>query len=202
MSFGEIDSASAGLSPQSIGIDWLHVLSLGVIPHALANWIWDYLLANPYAVQGPMASVTELGVARLRAGLFDWYGREDAADRKHTRVQQFLPSMIGTDSNRKFALHGAEANGFLKYANDLLRERGQVLGNKRPHYEACLGSLVRIVDSIYDNPHRYPALAMQQFVNDTCTHLHALEQLGLVTIPKHHMLIEMASRPLVDERFQ
>lgn len=80
-------SEATRVSPQSLGIDWLHTLSLGVFPHFLGYLVWAMFDKNVFGTPGPFSSVFELSVSRIRAELFEWYRREQAANRARTRVQ-------------------------------------------------------------------------------------------------------------------
>lgn len=192
-----IFSEVAGVGPQTIGIDWLHTLSLGVMQTVLSNLVWALLNANIYRVVGPVSSVVELGVARMRQELFDFYVAEQAQGRVHCRVQQFLPSMIGSNAERKLALHAAETNGFLHFGAFLLDRHGSALGTSLQPYNNAIRSLLKILGLIREHPRVFPLEDAQSFVDAVITHMRALDTLNIAKKPKHHFLIEMAGRSLV-----
>lgn len=185
-----------GLGIDALGIDWLHTLSLGVFPTTLAHFVWALFDANAWGVPGGAASVLELSVARMRAELFQWYSSEQKAGRTHTRVQQLLPSLFGSRQEHALKLHGSECNGFLFFSLFLLERYGESLGAKKAMYQDALGSLANILTAIKRYPRAVPVRAMQEFVDNVCQHVRAAGALGIPMKPKHHFLIEMASRPL------
>lgn len=188
---------ATGMSPLSLGIDWLHTLSLGVFQVTLQHVIWDLLEANIYNIGGPFSSVFELGVARLRQDLFRWYQTEQAQGRVHTRVQQFVPSMLGSATDKQFKLHASETNGFLHFSMTLLDTHGASLGRKHSLYKDAVGSMVKVCELIKRFPRRLPPREMQLFTDSVITHMRALEKLEIRPKPKHHFMLEMASRWLV-----
>ena len=102
-----------GLTIQSVGIDWMHTISLGVVHVLMQNLVWALIGADAWRVGGPFQNALELSVGRLRGELFEWYREEQAANRDHSRVQQMLPSLFGTRSEPAFKFKAAESNGFL-----------------------------------------------------------------------------------------
>lgn len=185
---------ATGIGPQSLGVDWLHTLALGVFQVALAHLFWALISANAWQVQGGSAAILELSVAKLRAELFAWYGTEQKAGRNHCRVQQLLPSMFGSQSAPTLKLHGAETNGMLYFAEHVLKKRGAALGAQLPAYQNAVGSLVLVLNTIREHPQRVPAPAIQKFIGAVGLHLRSLRQLGINCKPKHHSLMEMAAR--------
>jgi hypothetical protein len=184
---------ATGLGPRKIGLDWLHILSLGIIQILLMNLIWDLVTSNVFGFDGSAQNVFELTIHRLKGHLTRWYNSEATEGRLHTRVQQPIPTMFGTNSARKFALHGAETNGFLKFCFAALR-RWTGLGPKQQHYFDGCGALVTIVDLIREHPRvMEPPIAMA-FVNAVAALFRASEVLEIQHVPKHHFLAEMARR--------
>ena len=187
-------SRETTLSPENLGVDWLHTISLGIAQAWLAYLVWDLLLANVFDLHGRAADRLELGVARMRELLFSWYTEESAAGREHTRARKFTPLTIGTNKKRKFAMYGAETNSFVAFAAVLLVRFGNKLGAKARFHRAACRSLNALIDAIRTYPKMFPAAAIQKFCNDTKEHLWAVKKLGISPKPKHHFLIEMAGR--------
>ena len=184
-------SEETGVDVGSLGVDWMHSISLGVMQHLLAHLVWSLITANVWNIPGPTQNVLELSVARLRAELFAWYG---AGGKGYTRVQQLLPSMLGTSDAKALKLHASETNGFLAFSKELLDRYGEALQEARRPYTVAVDSLLRIVQSIARYPRAYPAAAMQAFVDDGCLHLQSIRELGVGVQTKHHMLLEHAGR--------
>ena len=60
---------ATGVSVQNIGIDWLHILSLGVIQLFLMNLIWDLVHSNVMNITGSMQNVFEITINRIKGEL-------------------------------------------------------------------------------------------------------------------------------------
>ena len=69
------------------------------------------------------------------------------------------------------------------------------MGTARSAWSEAVHTLIRIIAAIKQHPMRFPAVAMQRFVDDVSLHLRSLSRLGIAPKPKHHFLIEMAARP-------
>ena len=104
------------MSIDSVCIDWLHTVSLGIFRHVLGCFVWLLIDENVWGVGGSADARKELSMAQCRAMLFDWYAAEDRAERPHTRVQALTLGMLSHRNRPELTLHGAEANGFLRFA--------------------------------------------------------------------------------------
>lgn len=182
------------MSPQSLGIDWLHTLSLGVVPHLLGYLAWALFDKNVFGIPGPFSSVFELSVSRIRAELFEWYRQEQSAGRSRTRVQQILPSMFGTSTDRQLKLHAPECNNFLVFSKVLLGKYGRQLRDQWPLWQAAVDSLLDIYRIIKEYDRKIPFEEMNKFIEAVCLHMRTLPKLGVPYKPKHHFLVEMAGR--------
>ena len=188
---------STGLSANNIGLDWLHILSLGIIQSLLMWLLWDGVNVNVYGIQGSAQAIFELTVLRIKGELEAFYQDESRSGRHHTRVQAFVPALFGTNSARAFRLHGAETNGFLRFFVTVL-PRWVKLGLKLPHYVEGVRSLVGIIDAIREFPRQMPTAVEMEFVNNVAAICRACSVLGIQATSKHHFLQEMAGRSLPD----
>jgi hypothetical protein len=184
-----------GVSLESLGIDWLHSLSLGSFQHYLAYLVWALLLADPWNLRGPMASKAELGIVALRSELWSWYSSESSVGRNWTRIQGITVGMLGTHDDPHLKLHGSETNGFLMFARELLRKHGYKLGLTLPAHTKALDSLVSIYEAIKRHPaNNFSPPEVQHFCDDVCQHFQSIRLLQIPFKPKHHMLMEQAAR--------
>jgi len=188
--------AETGLSPWSLGLDWLHCFSLGVFQVWLCSLIADLLAANAWRCNaGSALADFEMGIARLREELFSWYASEGRAGRMHTQVQKLVPTMLGSPAKPEFNLHGSETNSFLGFAvTVLLPKYGALLGARRKPHEVAGVSLLSMLTAIRENPVSFPVAAQQRFCDDVHRHMWALSALAVDPRPKHHFMIEMAGR--------
>jgi hypothetical protein len=186
-------SPATGVGLKNIGLDWLHILSLGVFQCFCLVLVWDAITANIYNVAGTFQNVFEITVGRMKNELWQWYSDEAALGRNHTRCQQLLPAMFGRNTARKFALHGSETNGFLHFCAKWLDRCGK-LDARLPHYRAGIASLITIYSLIKRYPRKLPAEAQMEFVEAVALHLRACSTLDVQVVSRHHFLVEMAGR--------
>ena len=101
---------------------------------------------------------------------------------------------FGTQKKKKCRMHGAATTGFLYFAVFLLTTHGHHLGRMQGVYRQGLDTLVAIQDAIKAFPGKFPDVAKIKFAQHVSDHLEAVVALGMGNKPKHHMLIELASR--------
>ena len=154
-------SLATGVTPENtICVDWLHNLSLGVFKDFLGAAVNKVIHTdNVYRQAGTLAMVTSLSVTRLQSELFAFYRLEAREHRVHTRVQHMESNCFGKPDSPCCNLHGAEVNGFLSFvANALLRKPG--ISNPEPWLRlACL--LDRIKNLIHEHKFNFSASAIQ-----------------------------------------
>ena len=70
-------SSESGVSIDSIAVDWLHTLSLGVFQHLLGAFVWNFVEADSFHVnQTTKQARLDLSVAQIRNQLFDLHKAE------------------------------------------------------------------------------------------------------------------------------
>ena len=184
-----------GVTLDTVGIDWLHALSLGVMQEILGFLIWRLFTANAFRVPGVASNVADLSLQALRQALGEWYSSEARAGIQHTRIENITMGMLGSAAAPSCDLHGAETNGMLAFAHGFLLPRfGHLLGADRKHFVAGIGSLVTILAIIRKYPRVVPPRDVQQFCDEVLAHLRAAQAINLALKPKHHILMEMGAR--------
>ncbi len=183
------------LGPENIGLDWLHIISLGVAQVFLMHMVWCAIHCNVYGLQGTtFQSRFEGTVGRMKNDLKAFYTSEAAQGRGHNQVQQLLPQMFGTNTARAFRLHAAETNGFLFFADAWLPQCG-AMGPRLVQYQSGVNALVRIVNAIRRYPRKMPAETQMDFVAAVAQHFRACKELNeFKPASKHMFLAEMAGR--------
>ena len=113
----------------------------------------------------------------------------------HTKIENLTVGMLGTEGDPECRLYGAQTNGMLQFAHDVLLPKfGHKIGRKLPDYQAAVSSLVRMLGVIRRHRRVVPTQGIQQFCDDVTTHIRALQRLGIPYKPKHHIMMEMAVR--------
>ena len=185
---------ATGIEPRNIGIDWMHVISLGIAQVVLAFFIWALIDVNVYVIAGGAAEIQELTIVRLGHDLDTWYEAEHRRGREHCRVQNLLVSLLGTASKPTFKYHAAETNGVLHFCVALARRFAIKLGASARWWTQALSSLEQIVELIHECKTVFPLGKQQLFCDQICLHLAACKRLMLPLKPKHHMLVELGGR--------
>ncbi len=183
---------------QSVGIDWMHTVCLGVLQFLLWALVWALFLKNPFNFQGAGLAVTELSFTRLRTALFAWYEEEEKAGRKHTRPQQLTSTFFGSRTQFGCKLHAAETLGFARFMLYCFLPRyGVCLRDSAPLFLLALSSVVGLADLVKLHPRVFPPSAQQEFCEHVAVHIRTVKLLGIYCRPKHHFLIELAGRCMV-----
>jgi hypothetical protein len=192
-----LNPEKTGIGLHTIGVDWMHTISLGVSQMVLGHLVWAFIGANVFQIPGTAPNVLELTVVRLREALFAFYKSEMREGRNHTRVQQLAPSMFGASAScPECKLHASETNGFLFFAKAFVEQRGACLGASEVLWKEAISALCRIISIISEYPRVLPKPVQQEFVACVAQHMRAIRGLRIHTKPKHHFLIEMAGKPL------
>lgn len=136
--------AALGVTPASLGIDWLHVLSLGVLKYVLAEFCMRLFEANVYRVDGPFETRMERSVLIMKSELDAWYTAEQLAGRSHTQIQALVPGMFGSRAAPRLGLHGSETNHFFLFCG-VLCSRFQLLLPSSLTWMTVFSSMTRIL---------------------------------------------------------
>ena len=151
--------------------------------------------ANAFGMPGTSTNKTDMNFAALRQALGAWYTAESTKGRNHTRIPNLRPATFGKMSNPECRTQGAQTNGLLLFAFDvLLPKYGHVLQGDRSAYQDAVGSLVRIMGIIRSHKKLVPPAVIQAFCDDVLLHMRSLQKLGISNKPKHHMLMHMGVR--------
>lgn len=173
-------------------VDWLHCLSLGVFGFYIVFVVQEMFAANPWNSPGTGEARKALNLLHLKADLFAWYGREEAAGRVHgSRVQGLTLGMFVGDCG----LHGSEANAFLRFLVEYIQRFEAQVQRAREMIRGGI-ALLEILDVIKGYPELVPPAVVQEFVHNAKLHIQFCAAVGLPLRPKHHQLLEMGCRIL------
>jgi hypothetical protein len=128
----------------SVSIDWLHTLSLGIFQDFVGTLIQALIDQNAWQIPASTADERRrLSISRLQAGLFKFYADQARRGILFTAVQRLDEGMFGTRDQPKCKLHGAETNGVLAYCAVLIKNFRAVL-NAADIWERVCKSLLRM----------------------------------------------------------
>ena len=186
----------SGINMRSFAVDWLHCFSLGLFPHFLGHLVNRLLDADCFRIKPGPGLRMEAGVVHLRHQLALWYKQEHEAGRRHTKVQALVKGMLKVRGEPFLGLHGAECNGFLRFAaQHLLPKYGECLGPDRNLWQQGLDQLVEILNICYSPPGRLAAATCRRFCTCVASHIRLSTKLEIGCRPKHHEAMEMGARP-------
>ena len=184
-----------GVTLFAMVVDWLHCLSLGVFQYVLGNLWWELLKANAFNLAHTGATLHENGVAALKSRLWAWYKEETRQGRNHTRMEVLTLSMFGSSDAPQLHLHGAETNAALRFScGALLPQVGKCLGGREAHYKVAIESCLAILELIRAHQQTMKPAIAQEFSEHVVAHLRSLKHLGISAKPKHHALMELATK--------
>ena len=189
--------AATGIDIDSIAIDWLHTLSLGVYQHLLGGFLWALVSVDAFDVKQTTALARlELSVAQIRSQLFNWYRSEYQEGCEHSKVQSLVSGMLGTEARPHLRLHGAETNGFLKFAAKHLAPSYCGYLDQGAKWSELLSNALELLDLIRDTSalRKMPGPGTVRFCNIISHHMAVFPELGQYCRPKHHLWMEMGAR--------
>jgi hypothetical protein len=129
-----IFAAELGTSPgQTLGVDWLHCLSLGVFKPYCSYTIHCLVAVNAWGLDNALTeeSKTLLSLRQLCVELKAWYREEEKAGHNPTKIGELTPSMIGSADEFTLSTKGSETNHLLRFlAQYLLPKYGHKLENQ------------------------------------------------------------------------
>ena len=117
-----------GISVDTIALDTLHTLHLGIMNRFVCFALWQLLLssawAEPDAPEGarPTVAQLELKILRLRSALWIWYSERHADHplENLTRLQNLTMGMLGSVQDQVLKAKGAETKALLLFTLDQL----------------------------------------------------------------------------------
>ena len=112
----------------------------------------------------------------------------------HTRVQRLKGSMLGPAKSPEMVTFGAQTNGLLMFASDLLVTKGHKLGPSSRLFLRGQEDLVVVLIMIREHRRTMSAFQIQRFCDSAVDHVSVCKSLGMDMRPKHHQMLEMGAR--------
>ena len=134
----------------TVAIDWLHTLSLGIFQDFLGELVNHLIDQNAWQVPGAASVCRKLSVSRLQAGLFAFCSAQRQQGIAYSEVQRLDDTMFGKSGSPKCKLHGAETNGLLQFASTLIAQFEPLFAQPRIWQRTCqaLLRLRRLCDKV------------------------------------------------------
>ena len=188
-------SPEAGLSLDSFAIDWLHCVSLGVIPHACGHYLQELIGGNVFSLLGQV--VLDQSCHHIRHYLDQWYKADGQAGRHHSKLAPLNKGMLERKGQPFLCAFGAECNGFLKFTHDVLLARwGPKLGARHADWKIMIETLLIVLDVCRMRKGKLQPNHIQRYCDAAALHMQAMARLQIPLRPKHHEMLELGCRLL------
>ena len=174
-------------------VDWLHTLSKGVFAFCLGEYYNSVFWANLFRVpHADWDTIVAMSVHRIQHMLKAWYRDQEKHGRNPTRIERLVSGMF---NKKEVTLHASETNHFMVFTHDVIHPQLRHEMDSAEVWDRALGSLMKIYGIISQNGyHNCKNHDIQNFWDAAVIHIRACRELGVELRPKHHMLLEMASR--------
>jgi hypothetical protein len=137
-----------GITPQrSLTVDLLHCIYLGVLLGYCKLVVWHLLLAGKWGRLSTLVETVQYAALRLKHDLETWYSSRHQLDRteKLTRAH-VTAAKVGSSSDPKLRLKGAETYGVFLYLVDVLGADGARWGPEGLRYLEAGASMKRCLE--------------------------------------------------------
>lgn len=160
-----VDTAETGISIETVSIDTMHTLHLGIFQVFLRSFVWRVIEVNAFQVQRGVTEdeLVQLTILQMRGALWAWYAarHRDRPDENLTRLHDLTPKMVGSKRKPRFKAKAAETWGFLLFSQSLAQRFRDCLGETGPLWGEAAGCLIRYIEVCRKSPRVLPASALQ-----------------------------------------
>jgi hypothetical protein len=188
----------AGLTIETLTVDPLHTLHLGVYKDFCQTVLWEMILADAWSTGASnQDTLCQVSVQRIRSQLFDWYKMKRRQDPNELLypLGDLKMTMLGTPNKRCLATKAAETGTLLEFCRDALKSHGlQVLGPLGKTLLAIGEALVNCRNIMRVSPRQMPPELFQGLVDNASRAFNLREASHIPWIPKWHLFIHMAHR--------
>jgi hypothetical protein len=189
--------AICGVSVETLAIDALHTLNLGVYKSFCQAAIWQCIEADVWKIGTPNAEVLlSLSCGRLKQDLLAWYRRQrrDAPHVPLYEISDFTPSMVGTHAHKCLATKAAETGTLVHFCRDLVAEHRARLGVKGVALLAVGNSLHALQVLMRESPRRLSAEQAQGMVDHAKAAAATRAAADVPFSPKWHLMLHLVSK--------
>ena len=189
-----IFSEALGVGVESMAIDVMHAVHLGVMQRFCSAFLWACLQMNVFEVPARTANERRAGACLIiKEQLQRFYGDYRRRHGKSlTEISDFVPGMLGLLRKPKLKLKAAETWSFLLYIHDSIHSRyGDKLGPNRGVWTRATDSLVEWMWIIQREGPQLSISAHDGLCECVRLHLASLKRLCISLIPKHHIWIHL-----------
>lgn len=159
-----------GVSVQSLAVDSLHALNLGVFMVFVSKALWTCLQNNVYRL--PTGSTSEkerllVGVMRMRTDLWNFYKlyKSKHPDQDVCEVEDLTLGMLGSPDDGHVAAKAAETKYLVLFATWLLKAYQNNIPDPKPLIE--LGeTFARLIEIMHSEPPRFkPGIVQESYLS-------------------------------------
>jgi hypothetical protein len=189
-----IFSRRSGITPESICIDELHTLHLGVFQDYIGAVVWALFDTDVWNMREGLTddSYHQKAALRLKAELFAWYRKTRKLNPEKPLYQMgdLQLTMLGTRDKPGISAKAAESGTLLAFAFDLAKLYRLVL----PHGSALVGAgeaLMKYMEVTRSSELRLSTSARQNLADAIVRFVTLRESAGVLFKPKCHLMVHM-----------
>ena len=187
-----------GVSIETLTIDPLHCLHLGVYKDYCQTVIWSLILADAWDTRATnQDTLCQVSVQRCRSQLFEWYKMKHKRDPDEAlyKLQDLRLTMLGAPLHQTLATKAAETGTLIEFCRDAMQSHGLVkLGTVGKMLLAVGDSLVRCRNVMRSSQKVMSPQELQTLVDNATRAFSLREQAGIPWAPKWHMFLHMCHR--------
>ena len=186
------------LSPDTLCVDEMHTMHLGVFAHFVAHALWRVVVADVWQLRqdrsAEAGNVANFGVIKER--LWKWYKASKVLERDGgTPVYELTHfDMLSIGGSAAPALSGpkaAETGSLLRFTTGLLRELDCSLLQNGPALLECGECLTKYLDVTRAAGPRLRSHEVQKLFDASLRFLALREAAGIPWIPKMHLMVHL-----------
>jgi hypothetical protein len=188
-------SRRSGLLPESLCVDELHTMHLGVIEEYNLAVFWQMLDSDALGVRGglPKDAYHEIASLKIRAELLKWYSLTKRADKAKPlyQLQDFRMSMLGSSNKRSLSgVKAAESGTLLAFCAENARKYEHILPGGKALAE-CGRCLLEYLSQTRSAPLRVPPPVVQNISDALVRYCFLQEKAQIPWKPKVHLSTHM-----------
>lgn len=186
-----------GITQDTIAIDILHTLLLGVVQRWIIRLFWKLLTHDVFETEATTEDARiAVGLLFLRAELWTWYAaRERECPKiKMSKLNNITEKMLGTKAKPLLKAKADESKWLLFFGMDMLVKYPMHSDPQSAPLKAAGSALVEYFRIMECNGRNFSDDTMHAFRAHCHAHLRYAKDAGILYTPKHHLMVHLTHR--------
>ena len=188
--------ARLGITVQSLMLDTLHILHLGVFKVYCCHALWTMVANDVWECGDNREDVRlQVNIERCRHELFAWYDhmRRAYPDWPIDKLNDLTPKMLGSKEHPHLSTKGAETATLLQFVVAKVTDHVGKLGEEGVALQACGDNLVRLLTLLRSNGPVLTTPANQAMVDAAKRAFVMAGAAGILRTPKFHLMLHLVA---------